>query len=420
MVMIMDILVVYQRYYPEPFRITDICEELVRMGHKVTVLTGLPNYPGGKLYDGYKRRKNRITYVNGVKIVRCSEISKGNGNNLRLFINYLSFMLSSSFKALFFNEDFDVILANQTSPVSMVIPGIILKKRKKKQMLLYCMDIWPACLAAGGIKEGSPLYKFFLKFSRWIYKSADKLYVTSENFKNYFKEVLDIDHAKYLPQYAEDVFKSVSKYSQDDKYKKHIDLVFAGSIGRMQSVDTIILAAEKIRDKVPVKIHIVGDGTELEACKSLVDRLELNHIVKFYGRRPIDEMPEFYKLADAMLVTLKRDEFVSYTLPGKVQSYMASGKAVIGAIDGAAYSVIKEAECGLCCEAENSDALADIIIDFYNSPQKRKYEENSFGYYKKHFSKEHFMDVLEENLISLAKEGTKVTKELIQQKAMQK
>lgn len=397
---VINILVVCQRYYPEPFRITDICKGLIDRGHKVTVLTGLPNYPEGNIYEEYKSHKRKIELIDGIKVIRCSEMSKGKGSNVRLFLNYFTFMVSSSIKALFLNEEFDVIFSNQLSPISMVIPAIILKRRKNKKLLIYCMDIWPASLAAGGIKEGSLIYKFFLKFSRGIYKSADNICITSRGFKKYFSDVLDIDDTTYLPQYSEDIFKD---YNGNDikKSGETLDLVFAGCIGRTQSIDTIIKAAKILKGRIPLKIHILGDGVELDNYKSLTRQLDVNDVVKFYGRKPVQDMPKYYSMADAMIVTLRQSGAISNTLPGKVQTYMAEGKPILGAADGETMDIINEAKCGFCCEAENEQKFAEIILEFYNCNNKKELGINSYKYYQQNFTREHFLNNLESKLQAL-------------------
>lgn len=401
----MDILVVCQYYYPEPFRITDICESLVKSGHNVTVLTGLPNYPEGYILDDYRYGKKRNEIINGVKVIRCFEIGRGK-SKLKLFLNYFSYTISATLKALFIKEEFDVILVNQLSPVMMGIPAIAYKKKHHKKMLLYCLDLWPDSLAAGGIKEDSIIYKIFYKISKWIYNSADTILVTSSMFKDYFKDVLEITNIeiKHLPQYAEDLFiqneNESSGYSAVQDNSKKYNFVFAGNIGDMQSVETIIKAANELQKYSNILFHIVGDGSKLDDCKQLANDLKLSNVI-FYGRRPLDEMPEFYGMADAMLVTLKDNKILSYTLPGKVQTYMAAGKPIIGSINGETKRVIEQAGCGLCCEAEDYKGLADLILEFCNNDKKDNMAMNARKYYFENYSKERFMSILEHELTNL-------------------
>ncbi|WP_214825870.1 glycosyltransferase family 4 protein [Exiguobacterium algae] len=395
----MKILVVCQYYYPEPFRITDICESLVKNGHEVTVLTGLPNYPEGIVLDEYRYGNKRVEKINGVNVIRCFEIGRGK-SNLRLFINYISFIISASIKSLSLKKKYDVVFVNQLSPVLMAIPGIIYKNKNRKKLLLYCLDLWPESLVAGGITEKSYIYKFFKIISKRIYNSADEIFISSNLFRDYFEEILNINdnNISYLPQYAENLFLENVEMDRNEK----INFVFAGNIGDMQSVDTIVKAANEVKNNKDIVFHIVGDGSKLKECKNLTEKLNLKNIV-YYGRLPLSKMPQIYGMADAMLITLKNNSNISYTLPGKLQSYMAAGKPIIGAINGEANQVIKESKCGLVCEAEDFSALAHLITNFHNSTSSEKLSmsKNSYSYYVNHFCKAHFMLKLEEKLCEL-------------------
>ena len=395
----MKILVVCQYYYPEPFRITEICESLVSKGHEVVVVTGLPNYPEGKVLKDYRFWKKRNESLNGVKILRCFEIGRGK-NKFALLLNYLSFVISASFRVLFIDNKNDVILVNQLSPVLMAIPAIIYKIKHKKRILLYCLDLWPDSLAAGGIKLNSILYKMFYYISKWIYYSADLILISSQMFEKYFTETLEINSSiiHHLPQFAEDLYTSNTKMkSHADKYSKIFNFVFAGNIGVAQSVETIIHAANLVKDMNNIFFHIVGDGSKLEECKKIVDELDIQNIA-FYGRKSVEEMPKYYAMADAMLVTLQKDRYLSFTLPGKIQSYMAAGKPILGALNGEASRVIMDAKCGYTCDAEDFKTLAKIIKDFCIDENIRQMGTNAKEYYNENYSKDKFMFSLINNL----------------------
>jgi len=403
----MKILVICQYYYPEPFRISDICESLVKKGHKITVLTGLPNYPEGRVLDDYRYGKKRNEVLNGVKVIRSFEIGRGK-SNFKLFLNYLSFTVSASMKVFFIKEEFDVILVNQLSPVMMAIPAILYKKKHNKKVLLYCLDLWPDSLSAGGVKAGSIIYKLFLKLSKWIYSSVDMILVTSSMFIVYFESTLKINttNIKHLPQYAEELFSHSKTMTQNGKF----NFVFAGNIGDMQSVETIVKAANELRGYSNITFHIVGDGSKLDECRQNAHNLGLNNVV-FYGIKPVGEMPHFYGMADAMLITLKDNKTLSYTLPGKIQSYMAAHKPIIGAINGETMHVIKESGCGLCCPAEDYKGLADLVLQFCNNHKKAQMAESSYKFYIKNYSKERFMTILEHTLINLEEKQSVNTSE---------
>lgn len=393
----MNILVIFQHYYPEPFRINDLCEDLVNRGHKVTVLTGIPNYPEGHFYGGYKIGVKNEEIIKGVKVIRCPLLPRGK-SKFTLSLNYISFALSASLKALKLKKDFDVVFAQQTSPVLMILPAIIYKRKYQNKILIYCLDPWPDSLVAGGIKEGSLIFSFFQPISKWIYNAADCLMVSSYGFIEYFQETFGFEknRIRYLPQYAEELF--LPDY--DHKKTDQLNLVFAGNVGKAQGVATIVKAAGLLKNYPKIVFHIVGSGSDLEACKELANELKLNNII-FHGRRPLDEMPEYYSMADAMLLTLKDQKSFSLTLPGKVQSYMAAGKAIIASANGETRRVIDEAKCGFSSVAEDYQAYAESILKFYQIKKREHFGNNARAYYEQHFSKEQFMVKLEKALIEL-------------------
>ncbi|MBQ8406751.1 MAG: glycosyltransferase family 4 protein [Clostridia bacterium] len=391
----MKILVVCQHYYPEPFRITDICEEWVKRGHEVTVVTGLPNYPMGEIYDGYKNKEKREENINGVTVKRCSLIPRKSGAIFRL-LNYYSFAFSSKRYLKKLKDEYDVVFVNQLSPVMMANGALAYKKKHGTKTVLYCLDLWPESLVVGGIKRGSFLYKFFHRESKRIYQGVDEILITSKSFEDYFVKEFSIGREKitYLPQYAEDMF-SVEKCKKAPDGK--INLLFAGNVGKAQTVDLIVRVAKETEDVPNLCWHIVGDGSELENCKKIAEELGVERIV-FHGRKELSEMPSVYARADGMIVTLLADEVLSLTLPGKVQTYMAAGKPIIAAANGEIRRTMEEAECGYCVKAEDVTVFAQAVRDFckdVESGKSSEYGKNARAYYEKNFKKEVFFSSVE-------------------------
>lgn len=407
----MKILVVCQYYYPEPFRIPDLCEELVRRGHQVTVLTGVPNYPEGRIYPGYGSGKRKHEKTGGVTIDRCFTVPRRSGILFR-FLNYYSFALSSSLRVLSGRikpengEKFDVVFVNQLSPVMMAQAGIWYKKKYGSRLLLYCLDLWPESLIAGHIKRNSLIYRYYRRVSEKIYKSCDRICVSSRSFQEYLNENFGIPEERmaWLPQYAEELFTQIPEAEPKDT----MDFVFAGNIGEVQSVGTVIEAARLLETEQFLRFHIVGGGTALEDLKKQAEGLSN---VIFYGRRPLEEMPRFYTLADAMLVTLAPDPMLGMTLPGKVQSYLAAGKPVIGAADGEIMHVIREAGCGLCGSAGDAGQLAGNIRKFCSDPDRKRYAANSGRFYVSRFQKDTFMKNLEKEFANTCRSEKRNTAE---------
>jgi len=383
----MKILVVTQYYYPEQFRITDISQTLVQLGHEVTVLTGQPNYPNGEIFPGYSNRRT-TELLGGVKIIRCKIIPRKKGK-INLLINYISFVYYGNKEINRIDKDFDVIFINQLSPIFSAIPAIKYSKKNGVKSILYCLDLWPESVASSGLSKKNIFYKLISKLSNNIYKNVETIAITSNAFSEKFLNI-GIENTFYLPQYSEDIFKPL----KNNKTSKTIDFVFAGNIGEFQSVETIIFAAELLSCHTNIIFHIVGDGSKYKFIRDLVEKKQLINI-KFYGKLPLEIMPEIYNLADAMLVTLKNDEMISKTLPGKVQTYLASAKPIIAAINGETSNILKEACVGYVCPAEDYIELSNSILKFINEGKKNEFSFNALRYYEDHFSKEIFFKKLE-------------------------
>lgn len=399
----MKILVVCQHYWPEPYPLPDICEELVKRGHTVHLITDVPNYPMGSTYPEYKNKQRRYEAHNGVEITRTFTIERKHGAFFRL-LNYYSYAISSSICARGLQEEYDVVFTNQTSPVMMSSAAFAYAKRHHKKVVMYCMDLWPACLAAGGLSEDSSIYKFFGRVSKKLYNKPDRILITSQMFRDYLVQQHGVDDGKisYLPQYAADAFETMKTIIEQ---KNTLDLMFAGNVGAAQSLDTVIKAAEILKEETELRWHIIGDGSELENLKAMVKTKGLYNVI-FHGRKPPEEMPKYYAMADAMLVTLTADRFISLTLPGKVQTYMAAGKPIIGAATGEIPQVIQAAECGFCANAEDSQGLAKAVEQFLHCEHKAKLGENARHYYEANFARQQFMDTLENELMDFAETGT--------------
>lgn len=391
----MKILAVCQHYWPEPYPLQDILEELVKHGHTVDLITDIPNYPMGEIYSGYQNGRCQKETHNGVNIIRTFTIPRKHNAIFRL-LNYYSYAVSSTLYAKRMTQDYDVVFTNQTSPVMMSSAAFEYARRHGKKTVMYCMDLWPACLAAGGITQKSAVYKFFGWESRRLYNKADRILITSQMFQDYLVQQHGVDREKirYLPQYAAEQFGTVDTQAQP---KQTIDIMFAGNVGTAQNLTTVLRAAEILREVKNLRWHIVGDGSELEHLKAAARQKKLENVI-FYGRRPSEEMPRCYAMADAMLVTLTADPFISLTLPGKVQTYMAAGKPILGAAAGEIPQVIQAAQCGFCAPPEDAQALAQAVRDFLACPDKPRLGRNARKYYEEHFTKAQFMETLEAEL----------------------
>ncbi|MCK5130024.1 MAG: glycosyltransferase family 4 protein [Clostridiales bacterium] len=388
----MIIQVVTQYFYPEPMRINDIVKVLVEKGHTVNVLTGIPNYPEGKVLDDYKGKnykKHQQEVIFGANVVRSRLIGRGKGS-LRLLLNYISFALFASIKARSLKKNADVVFIQQHSPITLCKPAYVYARRAHCPVVLNCLDLWPESITSRMyLSEKSFLYKRLKNYCKRIYNKATVLIATSSGFADYFTDVLGMNRdVIHIPQYAEDIFNA-----KPMPKTKGLNLLFAGNVGKSQSVDTIIRAASLLKDKKDIHWHIVGDGSALNECKALADDLGVSHQVTFHGRQPLDTMPKFYETADILLVTLKANHFIELTLPGKVQTYMAAGRPILAAAGGETTKVIEDAKCGLACASEDFISLAkNVDMLLKNNKALAKYASNARAYYEENYSQDKFFN----------------------------
>ena len=390
----MKIQVTTQYFYPDNFIINSIVKELVHMGHEVHVLTGQPDYATGNVPQAYRRFRKRREELFGAQVRRCAVFARRHGVVCRA-LNYFTYMINSSAVALFSKKNScDCIFVYETSPIFQALPGIVYKKKTGKKLVLYCCDLWPESLKAWNIKEDSILFGIVKRFSSWLYRQCDIVLITSKPFRDYLIGVCGVQEERivYLPQFAEDIFHEIACQYEDNGV---FDFLFAGNIGSVQGVDGILRAVKLIETDKPFRVHIIGDGSELQKLKALCEELSLEDRVVFHGRHPVEAMPGFYRMADSFLLTLSSDSFIGMTLPSKTQGYMSAGKAVVAAIGGAAAEVLEDAGCGLVSQPGDFEALAKNMQRIIEGQVNiRQLGERAREYYLKNFTKNIFMDKL--------------------------
>lgn len=406
----MKILIISQYYYPEQFQINEVAPELVRRGHEVTVVCGLPNYPKGKIFEGFERedaiRKKEDEYFQstGVKVIHCKNVPRGH-NPIQLVRNYSSFVKESKKVVRTLPGDYDVVLGYQLSPISSMEAALEYKKLHGTSVLFYTLDIWPVSAEAMLHGKKNPIYWWVKRLSKRVYQGADRILVTSRPFIDYLHLTLGIpkERMAYLPQHAGTEMLDMDLKAVDNGVA---DFMFAGNLGKGQRVDVIIKAAAILGARKDYKIHLVGDGRMKSELEQMVKESGLEENVVFYGNQKREEMPSFYKKADVLLITLRGNNEVGNTMPGKLQMYMTTGKPILGAINGAAKEVIEEAQCGSCVNAGDYEGLAKLMKLYIERPEE--YDvcgRNARSYFKKHFTLEQYMDGLEAELHKLIVEN---------------
>lgn len=397
----LHILATCQYGWPEPYPSLYPMEEMAKRGHYVHAITGTPNYPMGEIFEGYEKNRIIEEVHEGVHITHVPIIPRKH-NVINRFLNYHSYPSSANKEIEILSGDYDVVFANQSSPVMMVEPAIRYAKKWNKKVVMYCMDLWPASLEVGGIKKTSPIYKIYYDLSKKIYTNVDKILVTSRMFQNYFIEEFGIseDRIEYLPQYAISEFDNIP----DQPEKNTTDFVFAGNVGTAQNLYVILKAAKSVQQEElsdngkKIYFHIIGDGQELDNLKKYAQDNGIQNVI-FHGRKPSEEMPGYYAFADAMIVTLTANPLVSLTLPAKVQSYMAAGKPILASANGEIANVIKESGAGFCSKADDVQGFVDIVKQFLDRNNRDNMGKRAKEYYDNNFSREKVMNKLEKILL---------------------
>ena len=361
----MNILLVTQYFHPENFKSNDVAFEMARRGHKVTVLTGLPNYPQGQVYKGYGVFRRRKEVIDGVTVFRTLVVPRGNGRGAMLALNYFSWALIASVWAICIAlfRKYDAVIVHQTSPITQGIPALVVKALRKTPIYFWVLDLWPESLqVAGGINN-----KYVLGAFEWVaklcYRNSDKILISSNGFRQSICEKGDFgEKIVYFPNWAEDSLTAASDYvlpELPDGFK----LMFAGNIGEAQDFEHTLEAAKILHDRGMKDIHfvLVGDGRKREWVEMFVSENGLQETVHWVGRHPLEAMGKFFEQADVLYFALKDSLIFNLTCPAKVQAYMSAGKPVLAMINGEGASIVEEAGCGMSVPAGDSEALADAI-----------------------------------------------------------
>lgn len=384
----MKILVVSQYFWPDNFLINEICEEFIKKGHAVTVLTGLPDYSTTKIPSKYKYFKNRIEEHNGIRIIRVPTIARRRGFFFRT-LNYISFYICGKIYALTHKIDCDVIYSYQTAPALMIEPARVFKKKLKKPLFIYVLDIWPDQMKVWGVGEKNPLFRIVLRYCIKAYNSGDKIGITSKPFSEYLQKICKVPKEKiiYLPQHSSRM--SVSKKRIN---KKTIELTYAGNIGNQQNLQCFLKAVSVISTNNKYHVSIYGEGTSYADCVNLAKELGISKRVTFFGRVDKEKLAKAYADTDAFVLTLcseKEIGFAANTVPAKLQGYMSTGKPILASIDGGGRDVINESRCGLAVASGDYVEFSKIIKRFIDNPKHYKaLGRNGKEYFDEHYSKE--------------------------------
>lgn len=389
------ILVLSQYFYPEPFRINDMCIEWVKRGYKVTVLTGIPNYPYGKFYEGYGYTKKRFEKWNGMDIIRIPLIPRGK-SSIGMVLNYFSFVGSGFLWKCFTKIKADYVFMFEVSPMTQALVGVWYAKKHKIPCYLYVQDLWPENVEiVTGIHSKLVLGPIG-KMVDYIYKNCDKIFATSQSFvEEIVKRGVAKNKVEFWPQYAEEFYQPLER--ERTEHKDKFVIAFTGNIGYAQGLDILPKVAEKLKEKqVPVLFKIVGDGRYKDEFMNDITQRDVLEMFEMVGRQPAEKIPEILAQCDAAFISFMDNPLFEKTIPAKLQSYMACGMPIIAAASGETEKIVNEAKCGMCSSIGDEKTLFDSI-NIIMRENIEKMGKNAREFFVRHYEKSKLMNKMDEN-----------------------
>lgn len=411
----MRVLIVTQYFWPESFRINDLAKGLTEMGHQVTVLTGKPNYPGGRFFQGYKFLGGHQEKYGNVDVIRVPLFARGSGGKFRLVLNYISFaFFASVLGPLRYRGKVDAIFVYEPSPVTVGLPALVMKAFKKAPIVFWVQDLWPETLYATGMVSTVWLLSLVESLVRFIYRGSDLILVQSRGFIEAIERLgVSPSKIRYFPNSAEDLYKiEHNQFPQEAvlNLPQGFRVMFAGSVGVAQDFETILEAAEKLRLYKDIQWIILGDGHMLPWVQDQIRRREIIGTMHLLGRHPVESMPVYFNQADVMLVTLRKDPVFAMTIPAKLQSYLACAKPVVAALDGEGARVIEESGAGITVPSGDGTALSESVLTMYHMDMQQRQTMGQRGraYFDTHFSRDVLLEHLDKWLKTLQTESNDI------------
>ena len=400
----MKILLLTQWFDPEPtFKGLAFAKELKRQGHEVQVLTGFPNYPSGKIYDGYKLKLCQREEIEGISILRVALYPNHDSSALKRIFNYISFAFMAILFGIFATKKADVIYAYHP-PLTVGIAAIFIKFFRRTPIVYDIQDMWPDTLKATGMLNNNKILNVIGSVCKLVYRSVDHIVVLCPGFKKMLIERTVPEHKiSIIYNWCDEqglTQAQPAKVEYQQLMQNRFNIVFAGNMGKAQALDTILDVAKKIQNIQDLQFVFVGGGTETERLKQRLTTENISNTV-FIPRMPMAEVGGILKLSNLLLVHLKKDPLFEITVPSKTQAYMAMGKPVLMAVAGDAADLIQRAECGCVATSEDVESIQQAILRIYHLSASEQLQMglNARNYYLQKLSLEigvrQFVEVFE-------------------------
>ena len=367
------ILIITECFYPEEFRINDLCETWSEKGFDIDVLTLVPTYPVGKVFAGYKNSLFKKDNYKKINIYRVYAVTGYRDSAIKKNLKYINFMILGSVIGILIGRKYDFIFGYNMSALTSMLPVVLIKKLYKKKTTLWVQDIWPDSLYAYGFKKAKIFSTFLDIFVKFIYRNIDKIVISSTGFKSKLKPYVPKDQIfHYLPNWADELDDN-SKLKDLGKFKETTHFTFAGNIGKLQNLENIINAYNLLPADYQYRsqLNIIGDGSNLDKLKLIAKN---NSNIIFHGRKQSSEMTGYYKSSDFLIISLIDKPIFSALVPSKTQTYIAAKKPILAIINGETAEIVKNNNLGLYISPSCIDDITNIFcrcIDMDKTERKK-------------------------------------------------
>lgn len=362
------ILIFTNHFDPEYFKINDLVDWIKQNGNNsITVVTGNPNYPKGKIYPNFSVFGSKTVRENLI-VYRLPLVPRGKGTKFRLGLNYISYFFSSLLFTIFFltfKEKFQKVFVHHTSPPFILISALLYKKIRKSKLFLWDLDIWPQTLVATNVLRSELFLKILENFFKSFYKACDLILLGSRYHEKIALKRVDHSKIKYFPNWADPIFEKIELIQNSLNKEKKIIISYTGNIGKSQDLESLVKAVSLIQNK-NFEIRLIGDGRNKDSLVKLVEKMKLNNSIKFFDSVSPRELLKYYKESHFLYFSLKNAPLFENTVPAKLQTYMAVGIPVIGFVSGESYDLIKKNELGFACKPEKTKKLSNIFEELTN------------------------------------------------------
>lgn len=414
----MRILIVSQYFWPENFRINELVKFLKEKNYSVDVLTGYPNYPEGRLFEEYKIDPIKYSNFYGAKIYRVPIYLRRGSSKYNLFLNYTSFVLSAILAGGFFlrKKKYDIVFSFATSPITSAIPAIFFSKIKNCKSFIWVLDLWPDIIKELNIIKNEYFYFIFSKFIKYIYKSFNLVLLQSNSFIDKFKKYDYNRNLFYFPSWSENSIQEQPREELITEFNPRdgvLNIVFTGNVGQVQNFDNVLKAAIILKN-AKIRWIIIGSGRYLDQLIGFCKKNDVKNIF-FLGQKNSNLIKFYHSIADILFISLRSGESISSTIPGKFQTYLSSGKYILGFIEGETKNLIKKLKIGSVVDPDDYNSLAKEILRLENNRSLLKIENNiGKSYLKENFDKDKILNNLVEkfNLVYSSYEKIKLIKKL--------